>query len=209
MTTEIEKHEATIATLSKKLQERQQLAEAVTAKRAALSYSAFTQGGEAQVELAQLNRESAELTCDIENLGNAIEAAKQKLDAARVEAATSQRRKDAKEVKALVAEFVAHGKALDKAFGEIAEHGHLLHEVITKMHALGCAHPADQVVKVNLARSLTSSFMLLPKSWRNQLELPHLPTHQLVSFGDVVGAWAQSINNWVAAIIGKPEKEAA
>jgi hypothetical protein len=98
---------------------------------------------------------------------------------------------------------------LDKAFEEVGGYGHLLHEVVTELHKYGCNHPSHQTVNANITRTLASNAMLWPKLWRDQLQLPHTPTSQLVSFKDITGSWSIVITNWITSILGKPDSEAA
>jgi hypothetical protein len=92
---------------------------------------------------------------------------------------------------------------LTKAMADLRLHAVTLQSQFAEIRKLIDAGPTDQLLRINLARSLKAATMGSP------MQLEHLAPDQRVPVDAVIGTWATSIRNRINAAVGEKPAKAA
>jgi DNA repair exonuclease SbcCD ATPase subunit len=153
----------------------------------------------------------AAINSELDNLKNqtaSLEAALREATRREAAAAEGERAEKRKANASAAAEALmrAEGTAelLTKAMSDMRSHSMELQRQFAEIRGLIDAGPSDQLLRINLARSLKAAVM------GSVMQLEHLAPDQRVPVDAVIGTWATSIRNRISASVGeKPAKEAA
>jgi hypothetical protein len=103
-------------------------------------------------------------------------------------------RERAREAKKLLEEFRQLGVETDDGVRKLLANYARLHSMMAEFDSLGVTRISGEVVKANLRRALRTSFIQV----RQDLEIPSMPPLERRTFGDVIRAWAASIQQGIA-----------
>jgi hypothetical protein len=130
-------------------------------------------------------------------------------EATKREVAAAEAERDAKRKQNAVAaaDMLLNAEAtaalLTKAMADLRTHANTLQSQFAEIRKLIDAGPTDQLLRINLARSLKAATM------GSSLQLEHLAPDQRVPVDAVIGTWATSIRNRINASTGTQPAKAA
>ena len=146
---DVEKAEQTLQELQAKRERVVVRAAELALERKDAAYAAHAEkNADARRRLDKVNAESAQHASELKSVEHALATAQDRLQAARSAVAQATDREKALAPRALLAEFVECGVSLDEALTAVAEEGHALLDVVSKMHTLGTVYPSHEQVRV-------------------------------------------------------------
>ena len=172
---------------------RESLAE-MEDRRAALSYDAHVQGGDAAKALAKVNAERATIQSRVEELNHAIKQARERVsEAAGVDRRVREDHNKDKAREVLEERFLARGEAIDRAFAAIRETRQGMKDDLSELRRLGAPAPGDQLVEVNLRRAFDAA-----AAGAGLSGVSPVPPLQRHSVAELVAGWSRPIAAWIA-----------
>jgi len=204
----VEAAEKIVAQLGDRLEHLTGRASILAKQRAQLSFAAETGDKSAKTKLAALNAETTTHGLDFENVQNALQEARHRLDAARRDAAIATDREQALALRAKLAKFVETGADVDDALWDFVASLRAMLTILGELHQLGQPHPSSDMFRVNAVNAIKAALQELPRSWVGDLEFQLLAPNQKKKFSDLTAAWNAQAERSIAARLGE-EKEVA
>jgi hypothetical protein len=187
MATELERAELTVRKLSEARKDLLAKAEEIGVERQALSYDAAVGNKQAKAKLTDLNKAAAMIQLDIENAGNALVVANEKLKLAQDAEAREQERERAGDLRNAVQEFADVGQRIDATLAELADLGHQFTAAVRRVHACGSPFPTAHQVEVLCGAAVKTALLQTP--WRTDPIAPG----QRQKMADLIEGWQATI----------------
>jgi hypothetical protein len=160
--------------------------------------------------LDEISKRAIERDQRLRELDCALFEGRERLAAAERAEAQAADRLRAEEAIKLAHEFAATFSYADKHFKAAIDALVAIDHEIAKLHALGCAFPSHQQLRLGVVTAITTELQRLPRTWFNELSggLRYLAPNQRRSLSQYWSAIELSLNNQIGQR-GKPESEAA
>jgi hypothetical protein len=153
--------------------------------------------------LAAINSELCNLTFQIETNEAALKEAHRRDVAAAEAERDAKRKQNAAAAADMLLNAEATAALLTQAMADLRTHAVALQSQFAEIRKLIDAGPTDQLLRINLARSLKAATMGSP------MQLEHLAPDQRVPVDAVISTWATSIRNRINATTGTQPAKAA
>jgi hypothetical protein len=174
------------------------------AERAEIAFEATVERTPKAVKrLTELNGELSALTNESSVLEAALQEAHKRELTAREQQAAEKRKQNAAAATDVLLHAEDTAAALARAMADVRSHAVTLTSQFAEIRKLINVGPSDQMLRVNLARSLKAATMGSP------IQLEHLAPSERVPVDAAIGPWANSIRNWINAAAGEKPAKAA
>jgi len=188
---DVEKAQEVLADLNEQREALVSRGQELEQRRQEIAFKAHTGSKAERAQLDQINSEAITHDYELKSLDSAIAEATKRLAAADQAEASAQDKENARALRAVVDEFVAHAIAIDEAFTVMVTEANALRETLIKIHDLGCAFPSYDQLNSLGARALGTAIMQTP--WKRDFE--HLAPSQRQSFPKLASDWAARIES--------------
>jgi hypothetical protein len=205
MTNAVDDAKATLAALQDKLTAAKAASAKITEDAKAVSFDAFTSGGEARKKLDKLEAERLSNAVTISSLESAIDEAKRRLAHAEALAADEAEKEKARTVLGLLDDFAKRGAQLDAALHKFVSEYDELSRDFHRLEALGYGPTSFALVQINMAAAVTTRLQF------TDLRQGFLAPHARRNFITVIEGWAANVRARASARLKRnaPAKIAA
>jgi chromosome segregation ATPase len=200
--TELEKANATLASLIAKLAETETLHEKAEARIKQIAYDAIAcDDAGARKEMGRLEAEAAKAATEITALEAAIATAQKHVTAAQDAERDDVERENARTALGLLSDFAARGERLDHALEGFVREYEALNQDFRALQRLSYPPSTFALIENGMKRATQTKLM------QAKLQSDFLAPHQRTTFSDCIEGWAASVRNRIEARLQrKPAK---
>jgi hypothetical protein len=167
-----------------------------------ISYAAHTGDAKAKKRLEEITNEQAHLATEIKSTTAALAEGARRQMQEREEEMSAQRRADAEQADAIMAEAEKIALAMDADMVSLKAGAIDFQAKMEMVRRLSSAGPQHQAVKVLLARAISAGLMGLPQ------HSDMLAPNERRSVTDLATSWGQQVRNRISAVINTAAKAA-